>query len=223
MPNWLFIGLVRFVKALLSDRTLALQSRKPSGFLGRFVLQPLFIKGNAELNALLLSQLKLQPDNRVLEIGFGPGVLLNQMADLVSSGHVYGLDFSETMFQAASQRNQAWLLEERMTLRLGSSDAMPFEANTFDKVATANTLYFWQPPESHLQEIYRVLKPTGLLVLGFRDEAQIESMQLDRWIFNAYSQKAVKKLLKSAGFINVEIICQPAIPLDSYVAIATKP
>ena len=227
MPSWLFRVFVGLVRITLSDRTLALQARKPSGLLGRFVLQLMFIKGNTELNALVLEQLKLQSGEHVLEIGFGPGVLLNKMAEAISvgevTGHVTGLDFSETMFQVASERNQVWILEERMTLRLGSSDAMPFEDKSFDKVATSNTLYFWQPPQAHLQEIYRVLKPAGLLVLGFRDKKQMDEMQLDRWVFNAHSQKAVKKILKSAGFENVEIICQPAVPFDSYVALAIKP
>ncbi|MEA3405856.1 MAG: hypothetical protein U9R28_08990 [Pseudomonadota bacterium] len=65
----------------MSDRTLALQSRKPSGFLGKYILQPLFINGNAELNSYLLQQLNCQPSDQVLEIGFGPGMLLNQIAE----------------------------------------------------------------------------------------------------------------------------------------------
>jgi len=223
MPNWLFTALVTVLKWLVSDRTLALQARKPSGLLGRFVLQPMFIKGNVALNTLVLKQLNLQSSDHVLEAGFGPGVLLDKMADCLPNGHVTGLDFSETMFQAASQRNQVWLMEQRMTLRLGRSDTMPFDSNAFDKVATSNTLYFWQPPETHLQEIYRVLKPTGLLVLGFRDEKQIDAMHLDRSVFQAYTQTAVKNLFISAGFMDVKIIHQPAFPFDSYVALGTKP
>jgi len=223
MPKWLFTVLVTLVKWLVSDRTLALQSRKPSGFLGKYILQPLFINGNAELNAVLLSKLELQTTDHVLEIGFGPGVLLDQMAERLPQGHVTGLDFSDTMFNSASQRNQLWLLEERMTLRLGSSDAMPFEDGCFDKVATANTLYFWQPVQAHLQEVLRVLKPGGLFAMGFRDLEQIEQMKLDRGVFNAYSLQQVEALLREAGFDEVVIHQQIGFPFTSFVAVAVKP
>lgn len=223
MPSWLFKILVTLVKWSVSERTLALQSRKPSGILGKYILQPLFINGNAELNAYLLQQLDCQSNNQVLEIGFGPGMLLDKVAEQTVNGHVFGLDFSETMFQAASERNQHWLREGKMTLRLGSSDAMPFEACSFDKVATANTLYFWQPPQTHLKEVLRVLKPKGQFVMGFRDLVQIEAMKLDRTVFNAYSLEEVETLLLEAGFEQVVLHQQAGFPFESYVAVATKP
>ncbi|MEA3405855.1 MAG: methyltransferase domain-containing protein [Pseudomonadota bacterium] len=138
-------------------------------------------------------------------------------------GHVSGLDFSETMFQAASERNQLWLLEGKMTLRFGSSDVMPFEECMFDKVATANTLYFWQAPQVHLKEVLRVLKPSGQFVMGFRDSTQIEVMKLDRSIFRAYSLNEVETLLIDAGFEEVVIHQQAGFPFTSFVAVAVKP
>jgi trans-aconitate methyltransferase len=44
-----------------------------------------------------------QPADRVLEIGFGPGIAIAELADRATRGHVYGIDHSQVMVQQASQ------------------------------------------------------------------------------------------------------------------------
>jgi ubiquinone/menaquinone biosynthesis C-methylase UbiE len=50
----------------------------------------------------------VQPTERVLEIGFGPGLAIAEMSRRVGdSGHVSGIDHSAVMLQQASKRNAA--------------------------------------------------------------------------------------------------------------------
>jgi hypothetical protein len=52
----------------------------------------------------------MQPTDHVLEIGFGPGLAIQQVARLVPTGHVVGIDHSALMVQQAGRRNQAAVL-----------------------------------------------------------------------------------------------------------------
>jgi len=218
-----FMFKVKLVKLLVSDKTLAEQARKPSGWLGRHILQPMFISGNAALNNLLDELLAVQPNQKALEIGFGPGVLLNQLCHSVPSASLTGLDFSPTMVKEAALLNKSLIESGQLQLLEGCSDAMPFSNAEFDSVFCANTLYFWQPPEPHLNEIFRVLKSGGKFVMGFRTGQQIDEMELHATIFARYSEEDVVKLLQSVGFEAVEIQQREGFPVESYCVVAYRP
>lgn len=222
MSPKMFSRLMRVIKYIVSEKTLAHQARKPTGLLGKYILQPMFVHGNAALNAFMLEKLDVKPTDCILEIGFGPGVMLGDLSERIEDGKVHGIDFSKTMIEQATIRNQPHIESGCLRLCEGCSDKMPYEDNHFDKIVTGNTLYFWHPPEPHLKEILRVLKPGGLFVMGFRDKAQIDQMQLSQEVFLRYTQQDVVALLESIGFTDVSVAVQGSMPVDSYVAIATK-
>ena len=60
-------------------------------------MQIILGKGNASLENEIVKHLNIQPDHKVLELGFGPGVGLSAALKKVehSSGKVYGIDISE--------------------------------------------------------------------------------------------------------------------------------
>jgi ubiquinone/menaquinone biosynthesis C-methylase UbiE len=47
--------------------------------------------------------LDVQPDDRVLELGFGPGLAIRELARLAAEGYVCGLDHSELMLRRAKR------------------------------------------------------------------------------------------------------------------------
>ncbi|MFI7439401.1 hypothetical protein [Nonomuraea indica] len=66
---------------------------------------------NRERNIWAVSLLDVQPTDRVLEIGFGPGfgpgVAIAEFADRATRGHVFGIDHSQAMVRQAARRNAA--------------------------------------------------------------------------------------------------------------------
>jgi ubiquinone/menaquinone biosynthesis C-methylase UbiE len=159
-----------FLFKLIPPKFLSKQARKPSGWFGRVVMSRLFNKGNADLNDLVKDLLELQEQDSVLEIGFGPGTLIHQMAQITTQGVVEGIDFSETMLTLASETNKQFIASGRVKLQRGNCNAMPYSDESFDKVCTANTIYFWENPNETFKEIFRVVKSGGKLVVGFRDK-----------------------------------------------------
>jgi SAM-dependent methyltransferase len=59
---------------------------------------------------------------------------------------------------------------------------LPFEDETFDKIFTVNTVYFWENPVEFLNEIYRVLKDDGTFVLTFGQRDFMEKLPLQPMI-----------------------------------------
>lgn len=222
MSSRWFMWKVKLVKALVSEAVLAKQARKPSGWLGKNILHPLFVTGNKNLNQFILELMALGPNSQVLEIGFGPGELLYQLCSQHPSCQFFGIDFSPLMIKEASLRNKLFIESDKLVLQKGYSDQLPFEDAVFHQVACANTLYFWQPPEPHLAEIFRVLKPGGKFVMGFRTGEQIDFMQLHPTIFARYSITQVQQILESVGFVNIRIESKAGFPVDSYCAVASK-
>ncbi|MFK5983888.1 MAG: class I SAM-dependent methyltransferase [Pseudomonadota bacterium] len=207
---------------LLPQRVLSQQARKPSGFIGRFLMSNIFKKGNNDLNCFVEEVLKLQPSSHVLEIGFGPGKLISMMALTTTEGHVEGIDFSETMLDEAVRLNRQYISSNRVRIQKGDCRKLTYKDNTFDKVCSVNTLYFWNPPEIYLSEIFRVLKPGGNLVLGIRDSEQMDKLPLDKNIFSTYSLKEAVDLVSKAGFLDAHVQEKSGTSLNSYCVVGTK-
>jgi ubiquinone/menaquinone biosynthesis C-methylase UbiE len=183
------------------------QARKPTGMFGRFYMSRVFEIGNAELNALMYETLSVQENDRVLEIGFGTGLLIKKIAALLDNGLVEGVDFSESMVAIAQKKNRKYIKKGKVKIHLGDFEEIPFEKNYFDKILSVNTIYFWINPDKTISKIYRILKPGGKLFIGFHDKSEMEKMSLNRDVFQYYSTKDLTELLSIHGSLNnIDII-----------------
>jgi SAM-dependent methyltransferase len=133
-------------------------------------------------------------EGRGVEIGVGSGRFAAPL------GVQVGVDPSPAMLAHAAARG--------VQVVLGTAEALPFAAGTFDHALVVTTICFVDSPAKMLTEARRVLKPGGRLVIGFvdRDSAlgreylahQAESMFYRLATF--YSADDVAQLLLEAGF-----------------------
>jgi ubiquinone/menaquinone biosynthesis C-methylase UbiE len=126
---------------------------RPQGILGR-IGGVIMARSNREIAARLVEVLDIQPIDRVLEVGFGPGVAIELIAAKLSSGKVTGIDCSEEMMDQAKTRNATSVESGRVELRLGSVEGMPFN-NDSDK-ALASTRCMSGPMPWRAYEKYSV-------------------------------------------------------------------
>jgi ubiquinone/menaquinone biosynthesis C-methylase UbiE len=137
------------------------QLRKPEGILGKVVV-PFFMNvSNRQLNNWTIDLLDIKPTDRVLELGFGPGLGICKVAAIATEGLVAGVDFSELMVRKAQKRNAAAIAAGRVDLKQGDVSSLPYDDQTFDKVIAIQLIYFCQPPHIFLKESRRVLKSGG--------------------------------------------------------------
>jgi ubiquinone/menaquinone biosynthesis C-methylase UbiE len=98
----------------------------------------------------VVSLLGVQPADQVLEIGFGPGLAVAELAR-VGAAHVYGIDHSGVMLRQASRRNAVAIRAGLVTLMRASVDQLPPALDgPFDAILAVNSLGFWPAPAQRL-------------------------------------------------------------------------
>ena len=211
-----------FIFKLIPPSVLSRQARKPSGIIGRYLMTKVFNAGNSDLNSFAKETLDIKINDRILEIGFGPGKLIKEMAEIEIKGHVEGVDFSRDMLKEAARVNRQLISEGRVKLHEGDCRNLPFDDASFDKLCSINTLYFWKEPNKYFGEMYRVINHGGKIVIGFRDDKQMSNLNLSTDVFDTYSLDDVVDLLSNAGFSGAHIREKEDMPFISYCAVATK-
>lgn len=202
--------------------SLARQLRHPEGELGRQV-GTVMARFNGEANAFVFECLRIQPMDRVLEIGFGPGEALAEAARLTPTGFVAGIDASETMLHMAEDRNRRAITQEHIELTLGSADALPYPDAHFDAAYSVNVLHFWPDARKELSECLRVLKPAGRALFYVTHPSAWFAGLAQTGVFIAREPEEVVRLLTEAGFQEVEVHEHAAAETKGFAVTGKKP
>ena len=202
----------------MPPRFIARQLSRPTGFFGR-IMGRLMNRHNAKLNSYAVRQLELTPSDRVLEVGFGGGVSLPSL--IASAAFVGGVDRSRDMVRRAKAMFSEAVSAGRADFREGNVEELPFEASSFGKVCTVNTIYFWSSLDAGFAEINRVLLPGGRVVVGFVPKERMDRMGMPADIFTSRAPNDVVAALRKAGFSDVRIE-QPEPTTPWNVIVATR-
>jgi ubiquinone/menaquinone biosynthesis C-methylase UbiE len=110
------------------------------------------------------------------DVGFGGGLGLQVLLDRVGpSGHVHGVELSDTMLAAARRRHGGDVEQGRLTLAKGTLERLPLDDGLVDGLITVNTVYFVDDLRAVFAEIARVLSPVGRAVIGVADPEWMRS------------------------------------------------
>ncbi|MEV7629021.1 methyltransferase domain-containing protein [Actinoplanes sp. NPDC089786] len=105
--------------------------------------------------------LDIQPADRVIEVGCGPGVAVAALATRATRGRIVGVDHSAVMIRQARRRNRAAVRAGRVRLVHASVQNLPVGDGPFDAALAVNTVGMWPEPTARIREIGRMLRPGG--------------------------------------------------------------
>lgn len=180
-------------------KELANQLGNPKGEIGIEVAN-MMNTTNIGMTKHAIESLNLEKNDVVLELGHGNCGHLSFLMNEAENLKYFGLEISELMRQEAIKSNQNYIENNSADFKLYNGTEIPFNDESFDKIFTVNTLYFWQKPNLLLQEIKRVLKPNGIFTLTFADKSFMEKLPFTPFGFNLYSLKDAEKLLQKNEF-----------------------
>lgn len=192
--------------------------RQPSGWRSQFacphgkwgwMVGKLMALKNAGMNRLAVDLLDVQPEDQVLEIGFGHGHAIQMLAKRATKGTVAGIDLSTVMVQQAARRNRETIMAGRVEVSQGSVANIPYEYARFDKVLAVNNYQFWPNAEFNLGEIQRVLRQNGVLLLCLRRKEANRMFRLAPG-FSAEEVEEIAGLVRWVGFRDVRMVTRRA-------------
>ena len=159
---------------------------RPEGLLGRLG-GIILARANRPFAQEVVALLNVRASEKILEVGFGPGVGIELLAEAAPMGRIAGIDPSKEMVRQASRRNAAAIRTGAVVLRHGTVASMPFEDEAFDTVLAINSMQVWPDAAAGLREIRRVLAEGGRVALAFTPNS-------------GQPRAGVTEMLSSAGF-----------------------
>jgi ubiquinone/menaquinone biosynthesis C-methylase UbiE len=126
------------------QRYLAGQLGRPTGLVGKYVLGPVWNRRNARRNDVTLACLELRDEDRVLDVGFGGGHLLERVIAQVGGGLTAGVDVSSVMVEALQARWREAIRAGQADIRVGQAEALPYTDRTFTRVSSVNSVMYWR-------------------------------------------------------------------------------
>ena len=183
-------------------------ARKPEGFLGKIMVNGMNGGGHAAMANWALASVKIDADDRILDIGCGGGANIARLLQRTQQGTLTGIDFSPVSVRKSTKVNAKAIQEGRCRVLEGNVADLPFAEGSFDVVTAFETIYFWPDIEHCFNEVKRVLKPGGQFVIvnesdgsGEMDakwESMIEGM-------HTYTPEEIRHHLTNVGFRDLNI------------------
>jgi ubiquinone/menaquinone biosynthesis C-methylase UbiE len=151
----------------------------------------LYVQHTSDLLAhLVKSFVPAAHQSLVLDVATGTGRAALALAP--SQGSVIGIDVAEAMVRVASEKAQRLGLENIRFLA-GSALRLPFKDGTFDAIVCLRFFHFVPRPAwvIIIQEMFRVLKPNGVLILEFLNPFYGVGIRFCRRLFSTSTRSPV--------------------------------
>ncbi len=140
------------------------------------------------------------PEGIIVDLGCGSGNLIVRLAKKFPNSEIIGVDNSSEMLKTAKERAEKKIKSRKIKFKKGSANKLPFNDNSIDFVVSSLSLHHWINPTEALQEIYRVLKKHGyLIIFDFRRNSRKFFYGLLKFATTIVVPKALKDINEPLG------------------------
>jgi ubiquinone/menaquinone biosynthesis C-methylase UbiE len=178
--------------------------KTPRGIIGAYIGEKMVRQHKTETN-WSIELMNIQQGDRILELGCGAGYAIKLIFEKHLAEEIVGLDISSTIIRSARIRNKKAINGKGIKLVQANFNKLPFLNEAFNTVFSIQTIYFWTDITATLSEIFRVLKPKGVIILTFSDGKENETWESIRSI----TENQVIPSMKKAGFRDVTFVRGP--------------
>ncbi len=180
---------------------------KPEGVDGEKLLD-LMDEGHTPVSLWALTNLDVNENDEILDIGCGSGLNLKRLHEKSSKAPSFGIDHSTTSVRKSILMNRKDVDEGNIVVEEGNVLDMPFEDEQFNIITAFETVYFWPQIVNSFKEVKRVLKKDGVFFLVFEtngcaNEGYEKIANEQGCIF--YNENQLKDFLFEAGYEKVTI------------------
>jgi ubiquinone/menaquinone biosynthesis C-methylase UbiE len=154
----------------------------------------------------VLENIELEPNNYILDIGFGNGYLIKKLFKKNIPIKIYGIDISNDMVHKVSLKNQQNIQNGILHLFLENISKTPFENNLFDKIYTVNTIYFWNELDKCFSEIKRILKNNGIFINVIYTKEYMDKIIYTKYGYNKYTIDNIINVTENNGMKIIKTI-----------------
>ena len=138
----------------------------------------------------------------LIDIGCGPGGFLCAVQKRFPDIQLNSLDLSEEMVRETQER-----LGPSAVAIVGDSERMPLESEQYEIVTCNMSIHHYPHAQDAVNEMYRILKPGGTLLLNDMDCAS-PIRALANWAFprlpggdvKMYTRREITQMIQEAGF-----------------------
>lgn len=178
------------------------QLRKPSGLFGRLVSKMMDMR-NREFYEKAIIELDIKSGDKIFEIGYGPGLGINIIANNTIDCTISGVDYSDLMYKKATKRNKKFIDGGIVNLRYGDLLTVHFDNEKYDKIFCVNVIYFWSDLNKVFEKIFAMLNDGGMYCIFMTHKKEFEKPKFTK-DFCKYSIEKVESELTEAGFKSIE-------------------
>ena len=135
---------------------------------GRWMGQPivwLMNRSHSKLTDWGLQHVLIEKAMTILDVGCGGGRTIQKLAKLAFEGKVYGIDHAAGSIAVSRATNAVSIQAGQVQIIQASVSQIPQVEGAFDLVTAVETQYYWPDLVNDMQEILRVLKPGGTLLV----------------------------------------------------------
>lgn len=108
-----------------------------------------------------ISQNKFNNDINVLDLGCGPGELIEELSDKFDNLHITGLDFSEKMIEISKLKNKK---ANHILMDVAELNKLN---KKFKIIICTHSFPYYREPVKVLKDLYRLLEDEGKIFIGF--------------------------------------------------------
>lgn len=157
-----------------------------------------------------LTHVLIEKHFTILDVGCGGGRTIQKLAAIATEGMICGVDYARGIVAASRSKNAQLIKTGRVEIRQASVSELPFPNDKFDLVTAVETQYYWPDLVKDMQEILRVLKPGGTLIIiaesykgGRYDKLQRPVMKLMKSTHLSIDEH--RELFSTAGYTDVQM------------------